>query len=1514
MISYYRIYYDQQIQAAVNNGVKLIYIHKPLPTYEITQEELANFINSNEKDVSFKCELNRYIYAIARYLPQKYETKIPIEKQCLYDVFIFPTPTKNKNPSYVTPLSIKTAQAFVLRQKIDAFDTVTATIVDKVLTPISADQNGVVHWYKKTKMGLLKTKKTTDSGQVDYGSEWAQYSKYYTPSSMDLHRLVVERLCLKNVFQTQKYIQINYSINPQLRTVSTNDQNSASEDQRVVMRSDFTSFPKITVLDMINPGKHSYFNPWLKAQWSSTRYDSSTFRHKMTWYMDAQIVKSDFQNYYWNFHVFMDNWAIKYQGESPYSTDITMFNLLSASDMSLLPQEYINDTSYYSILHNFFSFEFESPMHSADYSVYTWSRNQYWTSPDTTLITVPERADATTFWFKYLQQYNPTWMDNTNNVLTIGGKDFCFRNKFMRGRLERDNKFLPIQTKSYVVRDKSNLKYDPHGYHVVYTIRVIKKESIDWLLDNSFQMNTHWFVDHITDLTNIKYDQYWFTYSFILGASNTITSLTRTNFFSVHDQTMFSYKDDLTSYSMNHWRIMYNYNENTDKWNLVHGSDTWDWTRGDHTNLSNKQQMSIWSRQTRNLRVVDSTLNTLADFTLASTSPQLNARAFTYTVANSVVNSTEIVDVCSHWTEDLKWWAGMDFMIGHLLGFEDGIIVNEVRKKSNTEFLFRDLVTNPFISGYTQNALIQNLNVHTAWYGVKTNENITTTLSDAKLYKQQIYNSSPSEQYDTRPPYYDRSNYKYHTQYFYRNGSSSTTSFTKYYYWDSEYQQDHYDGMNGYYTYLFDATSYPYSDITAQSSPSAMFYIAKPGKGGVAAEYGLSSVTIYDYQLGSNLPFKWTFGHIRAQSDASDWGKRVDSCYTYGQFIQTKNIDSIDIYSKVMEAIMRMTPHDLLITNSLSPSGSRVLTNLWPYHRADDTIEYTLDWIDTSICIPQTIIISERVSRKQNWVLTSNTATEIQRRYQYTLGWCMKVPKPLYWCYGISFNWYTNNMHQFLRSFQLDRTTDIVFIEWDNLNNYKYNSSDYDMMYVNYTSTSQSNYGNFIRRTPTLHMIGRDHTYSYVRQNAVIDLMYFHISAFKNGYILPKRELSSTVYDLTTLISRDIPYWNYAKDITPNDTTVRINVYDNQLLAGDLTEHETLFIDTKMINRWEPANESYRFTRDIGYPYIAVNSSALVPQDNSYSLSIQQLLDTTGYQHVHYLDIESIATSNDLLVKNVDHTVDMEFDFQDGTFSVYKKDVPKSIFTDTIFTDYNTMNPFMWVYPDWTNWYTMNAASLSQPLYYWSFKNHTTNNQSNIYEICDLKFDDYTFENKTYAANTDQSSKYSMSRIQVNSSNIIMNTELSSAFHSPTPYWSDFTTNILSLPRYSVPQTKGELLYLMQTFDNNSTFIMRLKLNWILIDGTNRDKMYVAFCDGVLINVGSFLIADWDKVLPIQAWASNQFFNDIWIVPSNTVSVMNFLNKLKTTEFSPSGNMYMISDYDNDFMELVYNDILSLLI
>lgn len=130
MISYYRIYFDQEI-VGVDSEMRYIYIYKELPTYEISQSVLCDFINDNRESISLSIKLNEYIYGIARYIPWSDEIRFPVLQSALYDFFIFPTPIKNKIPLYVTSKSIKTVQPLVIKNKLEIMDQLTATIIEE---------------------------------------------------------------------------------------------------------------------------------------------------------------------------------------------------------------------------------------------------------------------------------------------------------------------------------------------------------------------------------------------------------------------------------------------------------------------------------------------------------------------------------------------------------------------------------------------------------------------------------------------------------------------------------------------------------------------------------------------------------------------------------------------------------------------------------------------------------------------------------------------------------------------------------------------------------------------------------------------------------------------------------------------------------------------------------------------------------------------------------------------------------------------------------------------------------------------------------------------------------------------------------------------------------------------------------------------------------------------------------------------------------------------------------------
>ena len=182
-----------------------------------------------------------------------------------------------------------------------------------------------------------------------------------------------------------------------------------------------------------------------------------------------------------------------------------------------------------------------------------------------------------------------------------------------------------------------------------------------------------------------------------------MSNKTRTNVFSVTDQTIFSYtSDDLTTIDMNQYRIMYNYNENSDKWNVVKCTERVTYSRSDATNYSGYWHLPYSHRNwLRRYQVMDSTLNVIADFTTTST--VYSSRAGEYTIPNTVVDSTVMATIVPHWTEDLTYFAAVDFVLMFALGYEDGLIVNELPKRGNIQFLFRDIMTTPYVIKYSTN-------------------------------------------------------------------------------------------------------------------------------------------------------------------------------------------------------------------------------------------------------------------------------------------------------------------------------------------------------------------------------------------------------------------------------------------------------------------------------------------------------------------------------------------------------------------------------------------------------------------------------------------------------------------------------------------------------------------------------------------------------------------------------------------------------------------------------------------
>lgn len=146
MLSYYRVYYNTRLTDLTE--AKYVFIYAQLPSFQLSQQGICNFINQHRDSVSFKCELSRDVYAIARIIPFKKETRFPLYRECIYDLFMFPSPIRNKIPSLVELASIKTAKPLIIKKKVDELDPVALSFLDRLIVPFSPSDASVIEYYK----------------------------------------------------------------------------------------------------------------------------------------------------------------------------------------------------------------------------------------------------------------------------------------------------------------------------------------------------------------------------------------------------------------------------------------------------------------------------------------------------------------------------------------------------------------------------------------------------------------------------------------------------------------------------------------------------------------------------------------------------------------------------------------------------------------------------------------------------------------------------------------------------------------------------------------------------------------------------------------------------------------------------------------------------------------------------------------------------------------------------------------------------------------------------------------------------------------------------------------------------------------------------------------------------------------------------------------------------------------------------------------------------------------------
>jgi hypothetical protein len=217
MISYYRVYYNSN--AADITDTRYLFIYSSLPSLRFSQQGLCDFINQNPQNISFKCELSQDIWAIARIIPFKKEIRLPLDRECIFDLFMFITPIRNKIPSCVETVNIKTIIPLVVKSKIDQLDPQALLNLNQLVNPNAPSDETIIRQYQTNGLqyqqsgGNLWNHVTPVFADKTFESDFTtaptanQTSKYLIiPISTDQSYIIPELLFLPDL-RDQDYLQ-----------------------------------------------------------------------------------------------------------------------------------------------------------------------------------------------------------------------------------------------------------------------------------------------------------------------------------------------------------------------------------------------------------------------------------------------------------------------------------------------------------------------------------------------------------------------------------------------------------------------------------------------------------------------------------------------------------------------------------------------------------------------------------------------------------------------------------------------------------------------------------------------------------------------------------------------------------------------------------------------------------------------------------------------------------------------------------------------------------------------------------------------------------------------------------------------------------------------------------------------------------------------------------------------------------------------------------------------------------
>jgi hypothetical protein len=199
---------------------------------------------------------------------------------------------------------------------------------------------------------------------------------------------------------------------------------------------------------------------------------------------------------------------------------------------------------------------------------------------------------------------------------------------------------------------------------------------------------------------------------------------------------------------------------------------------------------------------------------------------------------------------------------------------------------------------------------------------------------------------------------------------------------------------------------------------------------------------------------------------------------------------------------------------------------------------------------------------------------------------------------------------------------------------------------IDYSSPVNIGSSNYIHRTPKSHLYYNDGTYIEIQQNAIIDMLLYHITTDKNGTIIPNRNVTENVFDLTDVVYTEEPFWNIVRDIT-NTSQIVVNTLDDKLYAGDLTVETEFIVDPTLSFEFNTLAGKTSF--DVGVPEVFITEDSNIPDSIK---TIDELVSVYDFQHSGSIGATALFDRSSSLFTHYDHTSNVVVDFSSMVISI----------------------------------------------------------------------------------------------------------------------------------------------------------------------------------------------------------------------------------------------------------------------